>query len=529
MSSEATSTRGATAVVLPYDDSPMLDARTISRTESLVKRYMWTSTLFLVIAGLLGLVLRQSQAEIVRVDDNLWYALMTAHGLGAFVAWAGFFLMGAMYWILMRLGIPLRTYIFAEISYWTMVLGTLGIVWTTLISGFGASWVALYPLPFHSAGQWSDTATGLFSFAVLLAGVSIITWSIALLIAVTGPAIQSSRKGVFYKLFLALGFAHLWPSKFKHSGERKTPYPVIPITVIAINMLTMTLPFALLLVFMIVESIDGSFTTDPQLAKNLLWAFGHPVVYLLLFPCVAALYYFIPRFARRTMISGRIVVVVWFIALTTNSFLWAHHMYMDYPDSGPQQILNLVHEPVTFAIVLASAVSIYALSATMYRSDFQWTAASKFLVAGMIGWLTAGFQGVINADIQLNEMIHNTLWVVGHFHHMALLGLGMILMGVFYAVLPMISHRPLYSEKLANIHLWGMLIGGYGWVVCWLIPGLEGAPRRFAILPEQWDIWTQLSIPFMVIMTLAILVGLYNYVRTAMNSPWTADQQPQIS
>ena len=68
--------------------------------------------------------------------------------------------------------------------------------------------------------------------------------------------------------------------------------------------------------------------------------------------------------------------------------------------------------------------------------------------------------------------------------------------------------------------MWAMLIGGYGWVVAWLIPGLDGAPRRWAILPEKWDFWTQLSIPFIVIMTVGILVGLYNYVRTATNSPW---------
>ena len=72
MSTDAASVHTLAPGTLPYDDSPTLDARTIARTESLVKRYMWTSTLFLVIAGLLGLVLRQSQADIVRVDDNLW-------------------------------------------------------------------------------------------------------------------------------------------------------------------------------------------------------------------------------------------------------------------------------------------------------------------------------------------------------------------------------------------------------------------------------------------------------------------------
>lgn len=526
MSTDAAAVRTATR--LPYDDSPMLDARTVARTESIVRRYMWTATLFLVIAGLLGLVLRQSQADIIRTDDSLWYALMTAHGLGAFVAWAGFFLMGALYWILMRLGFPLRTYVFAEISYWTMVLGTLGIVWTTLISGFGASWVALYPLPFHSQGKWSDTATGLFSFAVLLAGVSIIVWCVALLVAVTGPAIQSAKDGWFYKLGLALGFSHMWPSKFKHSGDRKTPYPIVPLTVVAINMFLMTLPFALLLVFMIVQSIDGSFSVDAQFAKNLLWAFGHPVVYLLLFPVVSCLYYFIPRYAQRPLVSGRVTVIGWTVALVTNCFLWAHHMYMDYPDSGPQWLLNTIHEPFTFAIVLASALSIYVLSCTIFRSDFIWNAGSKFIIAGILGWLTAGFQGVINADIQFNRMIHNTQWVVGHFHHMALLGMGMVIMGVFYAVIPHLHHRPIHSERLADVHLWGMLIGGYGWVICWLIPGLQGAPRRWAVEPEAWDNWTVASIPFLAILALGILVGLYNYVKSVTGSPWTADQQKEL-
>jgi cytochrome c oxidase subunit 1 len=514
---------GTAPAGLPYDDAPNVDARTAARVDALVKRWLWTSTVFLVISGLLGLVLRQSQADIVRIDDNLWYALMTAHGLGAFVAWACFFLMGSLLWLLTRLGYPLRTFVFAEISYWTMVLGVLGIVWTTLVSGFAASWVALYPLPFYSAGQWSDTATGLFSFAVLLAGVSIIAWCVALLVAILGPA--SGADGVWKRLGLGLGFGYMWPSRFKAS--RKTPYPIIPTTVIAINMFFMTLPFALLLVIMVIQSIDNSVSIDALFAKNLLWAFGHPVVYLILFPVVALLYYFIPRFAKRELVAGRIVVVAWFIALTTNMFLWAHHMYPDYPDDSRQSILNTIHEPITFSITLASALSLYSLGATIYRSNFEWSVPAKFMVAGIIGWLAAGLQGVVNADIQFNLMIHNTLWVVGHFHHMALLALGMVIMGAFYALLPELTHRPLYSERLADIHLWGMLIGGYGWMIIWLVQGLEGQPRRWSVLPESADFLNVLSIPFLIVMTLAIAVGLYNYLRSATGSPWTADTVQQ--
>lgn len=503
---------------LPYDDSPHIDAAVRARTDRLVRRFWWTSTVFLLIAGLLGLFLRAYQADIVDLDPNLWYAMMTAHGLGAFVAWAAFFLMGSLFWLLARLGFPLRTFVFAELSYWTMVIGTLGVVLSTLVAGFAASWVALYPLPFYSAGQWGDAATGIFSFSVLLAGVSIITWSVALIIAVTGPAIASVGNGWFTRLGHALGFGLLWPSRFP--STRKLPYPIVPITVIAINMFFMTLPFAVLLVQMVIQSIDNSITIDPQLAKNLLWAFGHPVVYLLLFPVVALLYYFIPRYAKREMVAGRVLVVAWVIALLSNMFLWAHHMYMDYPDSGPQQTLNLVHEPITFAITLVSALSLFGLGATIYRSDFEWTAGSKFLIAGIIGWLTAGFQGVINADIQFNEMIHNTLWVVGHFHHMALLGMGMVVFGVMYAGIPNLFHRPVHSQRLAEVHLWGMLIGGYGWVICWLVQGLDGAPRRWDKLPSEYDFWTALSIPFIAVLTVAMLVGIYNLFRSMTGSSW---------
>ncbi|MCB0881391.1 MAG: cbb3-type cytochrome c oxidase subunit I [Thermoleophilia bacterium] len=515
------------AGTLPYDDSPRLDPATVARTESLVKRYWWTSTLFLLIAGLLGLVLRSYQAGL---DDlpgnqtdaaNLWYALMTAHGLGAFVAWAAFFLMGTLLWLLMRLGFPLRTYVFAEISYWAMVIGTLGIVVSTVFLGFAASWVALYPLPFHSAGQWTDTATFIFSFSVLLAGVSIIAWCVALIISVTGPAISGEQKtGWFGRLGLALGFGLMWPSRFK--SDRETPYPIIPITVIGINMFFMTLPFALLLVLMIVQTIDSGFTTDPELAKNLLWAFGHPVVYLLLFPVVAALYYFIPRYAKRPLVFGKVVVLAWTIGMLANMFLWAHHMYMDYPDGSNQSFLNMTHEPITYLITLPSALSLFGLGATIYRSNFEWSPGSMFMVAGIIGWLSAGFQGVINATIQFNVAVHNTLWIVGHFHHMALLAMGMVIFGVFYAAAPTLLRRELHSQTMAKIHFWGMLIGGYGWVVCWLGQGLDGAPRRYDRLPDGfgWDIWTKLSIPFMLILAVAILVGIYNIWRTATGSPW---------
>ena len=171
--------------------------------------------------------------------------------------------------------------------------------------GFGASWVFLYPLPFYSAGEWSDTATGIFSASVLLAGVSIITWCLAILNTVVGPGLGGRRtRRSCNRVGAALGFGYLWPKRFRDRA-RQLPYPVIPLTVIGIDMIIATLPLAALLVVMIVQSIDPSVTIDAQLAKNMLWFFGHPVVYLLLFPAVSIFYLLIPRYANKELVAGQ--------------------------------------------------------------------------------------------------------------------------------------------------------------------------------------------------------------------------------
>lgn len=103
---------------------------------------------------------------------------------------------------------------------------------------------------------------------------------------------------------------------------------------------------------------------------GVLWFFGHPVVYLLLFPAVAVYYLLIPRYAGRELVAGRIVAVAWLIGVVSNVVIWAHHVYLDYPDDTIQAQLNLAMQPLTFTITLVSALSLYSLSATIYRSRF---------------------------------------------------------------------------------------------------------------------------------------------------------------
>jgi cytochrome c oxidase subunit 1 len=492
------------------------------RTRRLVLRYVLTSTLLLFVGGALGVVLRQSQADLVRISPVTWYELMTAHGLATFVGWAAFCLMGVSYWVLQESGFLIRGwgYRWAVLSWWTMVGGVIGIVITVLARHFAGSWVFLYPLPFHSTGQWSETTTALFSASVILVGLSIFTYCFGMLAIVTGSELGAQPgSSAWHRVLCALGFGFVRPQKYRL--ERPLPYAVIPLTVIGIDMIIATTPLAVLLILMIAQALDPSVSVDPLLAKTMLWWFGHPVVYLLLFPAVAVYYHLIPKLAQRELVAGHIIAVAWTIAVISNVVIGAHHMYTDFPESI-QQSVNTFTQPLTYAVTIPSAISLFSLGFTIYRSAYDWTApAAKFLAVALVSWLVAGIQGVGLATIEYDAVAHNTLWVVGHFHNMALIHIGMVIFAAVYAFLPALTGRDWYSNRLADWHLALTVVGGYGSVIPWLWQGLEGAPRRFAVLPHEYLAMSQIALPFIAMIVVGQALFAYNLVRT-LGRPWLA-------
>ena len=206
----------AHAEALEPDRLAALDRHDRRRSRGLTLRTVISANLIFLASGVLGLVIRDSQADVGRVGANEWYAIMTAHGIAAFIGWGAFAVMGFSWWLLAKLGFPLRRlgYLMAEATYWLMMAGAVGVLVTTLVLHFAASWVFLYPLSFHGAGEWGKWTTAIFSLSVLLAGLAIVTWCLSILVAVIGPALGAKSGNPLNRLCVAMGFGYLLPKRF---------------------------------------------------------------------------------------------------------------------------------------------------------------------------------------------------------------------------------------------------------------------------------------------------------------------------
>jgi heme/copper-type cytochrome/quinol oxidase subunit 1 len=139
---------------------------------------------------------------------------------------------------------------------------------------------------------------------------------------------------------------------------------------------------------------------------------------------------------------------------------------------------------------------------------------AKFLAVAMLSWLTAGLQGVVNATIVFNEAIHNTMWIVGHFHHMALLNIGLVIFAVLYHMVPEMTGKKLYSNTLAKWHIWLTFWGQMLSSAYWMIDGLRGSPRRFAVPLPKYDTLNELAVIAVAILVVGQLLFVWNMWKT---------------
>jgi heme/copper-type cytochrome/quinol oxidase subunit 1 len=222
------------------------------------------------------------------------------------------------------------------------------------------------------------------------------------------------------------------------------------------------------------------------------WIFGHSIVYLLFLLPLVSLYFLIPILARRPVYSYRFAVVSALLFIVLTPMLGLHHLYLT-PLPGWATWLTMA---LSFAIVVPSAITFFSLWMTLKgvpAGEWEWNAVALFALLSMGGMVFGGLTGPVLATQAWDVDLHNSLFVLSHFHAITVLGIAGGGFALLYAVFPILSGRQWFSATLARLHFVGTAVGGVTLVIGMDDLGSLGILRRQVILPvlpvvtvDQW-------------------------------------------
>lgn len=246
-----------------------------------------------------------------------------------------------------------------------------------------------------------------------------------------------------------------------------------------------------------------------QIAFGILW---HAVVYMAWLPAVAAMYLLIPTIANKPLYSDKMARVSAVLYLIFSNNVPIHHLYMvDLPIG-----IKVLTEILTYGVVLPSLMTFLNLWATAKGAKVSWNILTAFTVMSFTGSIFSGVTGIANATITFDSVIHETMWVVGHFHGFILLSIVPAGFAVLYIMLPMMTGKSWYSTKLMWIHFYGYLIGASMVVIGFDELGLTGLIRKAEVYPltSTFISGELIATAGAIIADLATTIWLFNIVLT---------------
>jgi len=471
-------------------------ARMIERRIGLL--FAATGLGLIAVMGVLGLIMRLTQATVIGLSEAWFYRLLTLHGVGM-ITGALLAMMGAL-WYVLNSTVPLRPGRMMAAYHLTGVGAALVLV-ATLIGGFGASWTFLPPLPFYSAGQWPVWSESVFFAGNLLVGSGFCVFCVDVLEQAT------TRYG---GLSGALGWRYL-----RGRDQEAPPPQVIAGTVVAIDGLIASAVGATILTGLLGRTYDHAVGFDALVAKNLVYFFGHSMANLAIYLGAGVVYVIMPRYAGRPYRTSKAFVAGWTGSLIFIVTGYSHHLYMDFVQPSWAQVVS---EITSYGALLPVAViTIYSMTMLVWGSHYRWTLASTLFYVGLGGWAIGGVGAVIDSLIPFNFRLHNTVWVVAHFHTYELLSVVVWILAFLAHVIERDAART--ASRAARAWIVGLiLVGGYGFTGTWFVAGALGIPRRYAIQPAGTSGYSVVGASFALLLALGFLlyfVQIGSLARTA--------------
>jgi len=473
--------------------------------QKLVLRFVVIGLVFYAFALIEGMIMRIYQVEpISSVTDSQYFAILTAHPLVGIFGSTYSLVFGAFLFLVpFLMKKPLWSF---KLANWTNILIAVGtfIFWFAgFITHYSPLYTLYWPLP-ADFSQFNPIGGTFFivGIALVMLGTVFFVINVFKTIAYTPKGWQKQPGGAL--LADAIGYSGL-KNLFKKKDKQKEHLVSLPVAAIArgtvdtaLNAAIILFTGVLILVYLVghLAGIDLKNTAvDALLYKNWFWWGLDLIADGLVLIFVAGTWYLLAMLITgKDLFMQNIARAALFVEMVVSWTVWSHHLLSDQAQPGYLKIMS--GEMVTAFELITQGLAFYITLATLWSArPLKMTNELKFLLGGLLGFALAVPAGIMQADIGLNRILHNTQWIVGpHVHVAVLVGLTMTLYSAIYVLFPIVTNgAKLYSQKLANFHFWTHLIGGIGMGAFMGMAGLKGMLRRTIYYNGEFDLYMLLA------------------------------------
>jgi len=474
---------------------------------------------FVVIEGMLMRIFEVTPISFI--SQPQFFAIMTAHPLVGIFGSTYSIVFGAFLFLVpFLMKKPLWS---IKMANWTLVfvvVGTFVFWFAGFISHYAPLYTLYWPLP-ADFNQFSVVGGTFFivGIALVMVGTSLFILNIFKTITYTPEGREKQPAGAL--LGSALGVSGIKNLFRKNKKEHLVSLPVAAIargTVdMAFNTTIILFTGVLILIYMLGSMLGFDLKTtaiDALLYKNWFWWGLDLIADGLVLIFVAGTWYLLA-----TLITGKklfmenIARAALLVELVVSWTVWSHHLLSDQAQPGMLKVLS--GEMVTAFELITQGLAFFITLATLWSArPLKMTNPLKFLLGGLLGFALAVPAGIMQADVGLNRILHNTQWVIGpHVHVAILVGLTMTLYSAIYFLFPILTNgAKMYSQKLVNIHFWCHLIGGIGMGAFMGMAGLKGMLRRSLYVEGEFNTYMVLAALCGTLLLIGFLAFFYNIV-----------------
>ncbi|MCU0552008.1 MAG: cytochrome c oxidase subunit I [Leptolyngbya sp. Prado105] len=473
-------------------------------------QYIVTAFFFFLLAGLFAMVMR---GELITpdadlVDRTVYNALFTLHGSIMIFFWTFPVLVGLGNY-LVPIMIGARDMAFPRlnaVSFWLIpIAGMLMLVSFLLPSGPAQSGWWSYP-PMSLQNPTGDLINGqaLWILSVAISGVSSIMGGVNFVTTIfkmRAPGMTLFRMPAFVWAVLAAQLIQLYALPALTGG-------------------------AIMLLFDL--TLGTSFFAperggNPILYQHFFWFYSHPAVYVMVLPAFGTFSEVLPVHARKPLFGYRVVAASSIAITFISGIVWVHHMFA----SATPAWMRMFFMVTTMLVAIPSGIKVFGWVATIWGGKLRFTTPMLFALGGISNWLFAGITGIFLGSAPIDIHVHNTYFIVGHFHYVLY---GTITFGIFAALyhwFPKMTGR-MYYEGLGKLHFVLTYLGTQAIFLPMHPLGLMGMPRRVASYDPEFAFWNVIAslggfllgvsiVPFILNMVSAWIRG-----EKAGENPWRA-------